>query len=93
MSVEICTPKLKINTKIDVKIVSKAGKTHFNKIVNNFTCIPNFCLLVNVNFALSNFLINTYYGIKLLTFPVLAKALERFFRGSLRAFYYKIDTH
>ena len=78
-----------------LKLVNKAGKPNLNNTVNNFSCSLDFCLLVCEKPLISPSISYTlkFCGIKLLIFPSLAKTLERFFQGSLRAFYYKFDTN
>ncbi len=81
--------------KIMINLANKAGKPNPYNFVNNFSCALDFCLLVSEKplISPSNSYTLKFCGIKLLTFPSLAKALERFFRGSLLAFYYKFDTN
>ena len=81
--------------KIMINLVNKAGKPNSYNFVNNLNRTLDFCLLVCEKPLISPSISYTlkFCGIKLLTFPFLAKTLERFFRGSLRAFYYKFDTN
>ena len=84
MSIEIFTPKINLNIKIDVKWVNKAGKANFYNFVNNFNRTLDFCLLVCEKHLISPSISYTliFCGINLLTFPALAKAFERIVRGS-----------